>query len=51
MKTLSKEMLYDIDNEFFTYLKLIFLDNDEVVIKKLKSLIKDLIQMNFDFLL
>ena len=37
-----------IDNDFFTYLKLIFLDNDEVVIKKLKNLIKNLIQMNFE---
>ena len=37
-----------IDNEFFTYLKLIFLDNDEVVIKKLKNLIKNLIQINFE---
>lgn len=37
-----------IDNEFFTYLKLIFLDNDEVVIKKLKNIIKNLIQINFE---
>ena len=37
-----------INNEFFTYLKLIFLDNDEIVIKKLKNLIKNLIQMNFE---
>lgn len=37
-----------INNEFFTYLKLIFLDNDEVVIKKLKNLIKNLIQINFE---
>ena len=47
-KIINPKYLQYIDNEFFTYLKLIFLDNDEVVIKKLKNLIKNLIQMNFE---
>ncbi len=37
-----------IDNEFFIYLKLIFLDNDEIVIKKTKNLIKNLIKNSFE---
>ena len=47
-KIINPKYLQYIDNEFFTYLKLIFLDNDEVVIKKLKNLIKNLIQINFE---
>ena len=47
-KIINSKYTQYIDNEFFTYLKLIFLDNDEAVIKKLKNLIKNLIQMNFE---
>lgn len=37
-----------INDEFFTYLKLIILDNDEIIINKLKNIIKNIIQININ---
>lgn len=37
-----------INNEFFTYLKIIILDNDDIIINKMKNIIKNIIQININ---
>ena len=37
-----------INDEFFTYLKIIILDNDELIINKMKNIIKNIIQININ---
>ena len=37
-----------INDEFFTYLKIIILDNDEIIINKMKNIIKNIIQVNIN---
>lgn len=37
-----------INDEFFTYLKIIILDNDEIIINKMKNIIKNIIQININ---
>ena len=37
-----------INDEFFTYLKIIILDNDELISNKMKNIIKNIIQININ---
>lgn len=37
-----------INDEFFTYLKIIILDNDEIIINKMKNIIKNIIQISIN---
>ena len=37
-----------INNEFFTFLNIIIIDNDDIIIEKVKNIIKNIIQININ---